>query len=63
MLDPDALIWGAKAIAAAANIVDEDGEPDERRAFYLLGKGLLPARKVGRLWVSTVRRIRSIATD
>ncbi|PWJ79793.1 excisionase family DNA binding protein [Pseudaminobacter salicylatoxidans] len=41
------LIWGAGAIA------DELG-CDRRRAFYLLEKGEIPAKKVGGKWV--VRR-------
>jgi hypothetical protein len=48
------LVWGARAIAAAA------GLKDTRQAFYLLEKGLLPGRKVGRQWVSTLDAIRSL---
>jgi hypothetical protein len=46
-------LWGAAAIARAAGVVDEDGEADLRRVFYLLEKGYLPARKVGRAWISS----------
>ena len=60
--DIDAPIYGAKAIAVAANVLDEDGEPDIRRAQYLLSQGYLPASKVGRVYVSTVRRLRSVAS-
>jgi hypothetical protein len=46
-------LWGAKAIG------DELGLP-ERKAFYLLEKGLLPARKIGRIWVSTRKELRAL---
>jgi hypothetical protein len=46
-------LWGAAAIARAAGVVDEDGEADLRRVFYLLEKGYLPARKIGRAWISS----------
>ncbi len=46
-------LWGAKAIG------DELGLP-ERKAFYLLEKGLLPARKIGRIWVSTRKQLRAL---
>jgi hypothetical protein len=61
-IDPDAPIWGARAIALAANVVDEDGKPDMSRVFYLLQKKLLPASKVGGTWASTQRRLRSVAS-
>lgn len=47
--DLDAPLWGARAIALKANVVDENGEPDMRRIFYLLEQGHLPATKVGRI--------------
>jgi hypothetical protein len=46
-------LWGAAAIARAAGVVDEDGKADLRRVFYLLEKGYLPARKIGRAWISS----------
>jgi len=46
-------LWGAKAIG------DELGL-SERKAFYLLEKGLIPARKIGRIWVSTRKELRSL---
>jgi hypothetical protein len=61
--DPDAPIWNAEKIAIEAGLVDKDGNPDTRRAYYGLEKGLIPGRKVGRQWVSTRRQIRSIATS
>lgn len=54
----DRPIWGAENIAREAGLVDDDGNVDVRKAFYLLEKGLLPGTKVGRLWASTPRRIR-----
>jgi hypothetical protein len=53
--------WGARDIAVAANLVDKRGKPRVRAAYHLLEKGLLPADKVGRTYVSTPRRLRSIA--
>jgi hypothetical protein len=46
------ILWGAAEIARAARILDENGEPDVRKAYYLLEEGLLPGKKVGRQWVS-----------
>jgi hypothetical protein len=60
-IDLDRPIWGARKIAEAAGLVDDNGEPDERSAYYQLEKGHLPGRKVGRLWTSTIRQLRSIA--
>lgn len=40
---PD-LLWGANAIAEHLGV-------SERKAFYLLEKGLIPSRKVGAQWV------------
>jgi hypothetical protein len=58
-LDPlDQPIWGAKDIAIAANLVTDKGEPDVRRAFYLLQINALPATKVADGWVTTPRRLR-----
>ena len=47
--NPDVL-WGAQAIAAAIN-------KSERSAFHLLERGLLPARKVGKIWVASRRKL------
>jgi hypothetical protein len=62
-IDLDRPIWGARAIVLAAGVVDEHGEPDLRRAYYLLEEKLLPASKVGRAYTSTLRRLRSIANE
>jgi hypothetical protein len=42
---------GAQAIADYANL-------DVRQAFYLLQRGELPGRKLGKLWISTKSAIR-----
>jgi hypothetical protein len=52
------ILWGAEAIGREANIVDENGAVDRRKVFYQLETGNLPAKKVGRLWVSTTTAIR-----
>jgi hypothetical protein len=58
LLDPlDRPVYGPRAIAIVANILDESGEPDERAAFHALEKGYLDADKFGRKWRSTPRRI------
>jgi hypothetical protein len=53
------ILWGAVAIGREAGIVDKDGEVDIRRLYYMLEKGYLPAKKVGRAWVSSSRAIRA----
>lgn len=59
--DLDRPIWGARAIAIAAGVVDERGEPAIKRTYHMLERGYLPASKVGRIYTSTIRRLRSIA--
>jgi len=59
--DLDMPIWGARAIALAAGIVDKRGKPRVRAAYHLLERGLLPASKVGKSYTSTPRRLRAIA--
>jgi len=49
--NPLDLLWGVKTIGA------EVGLPD-RKVFYMLEAGLLPARKVGRAWVTTKTALR-----
>jgi hypothetical protein len=46
------LVWGAAAISAEIGV-------DERKGFYLLGRKLIPARKVGALWVASRRELRA----
>jgi hypothetical protein len=59
MFDPtlDAPIRGARAIAEALNLRDENGEPDERAVYYALEQGHYAATKRGRTWESTLRRL------
>jgi hypothetical protein len=49
--------YGAKWVAEVLNLLDEDGEPDERKAYYVLEKGYADADKMGRIWTSTRRRL------
>lgn len=58
--DLDRPLWGAEAIGHEANVVDEAGEVNVKKTMRLLEQGLLPGTKVGRLWTSTPRRIRSV---
>ncbi len=44
-------VWGAIEIGKVINA-------EARRTFYLLEKGLLPARKVGGVWQSTRGELR-----
>ncbi len=46
------LIWGAKAIGAEIGV-------DDRRAFYLLERGEIPAKKVGGKWVAERSKLRN----
>jgi hypothetical protein len=47
----DDLVWGGKSIAAELGI-------STRKAFYLLENEMIPARKVGGLWVGSRRQLR-----
>jgi hypothetical protein len=49
--DLDRPIWGVRGISAAINRT-------QRQTYYLLENGLVPGRKIGRIWVSTSRRLR-----
>jgi hypothetical protein len=51
----DEPIWGAPAIAAIVN-------RSTSQAYYLLEKGLLPGRKIGKLWTSTPRELLTAVT-
>jgi hypothetical protein len=56
-IDPDdEKIKGAKAIGQALGI-------SEQRAFYALERGLIPATKFGRQWLTTRRRLRALGAD
>jgi hypothetical protein len=58
-LDPlDLPVFGAAKMARILNVVDDDGELDIRRMFYILEKGFVDADKAGGQWVSTPRRLR-----
>jgi hypothetical protein len=59
--DLDRPVWGARAIAIAAGLVDGRGKPRVRAAYHLLENKLLPADKVGKTYVSTTRRLRAVA--
>jgi len=45
------LLWEVGPISAEVGL-------SERRTFYLLEKGLLPGRKIGRKWVSSRAALR-----
>ena len=47
----DDLVWGAEGLARELGI-------NRRRAFYLLQKRLVPARKLGALWVISRNALR-----
>jgi hypothetical protein len=49
-------IWGAKAIAPVVGRT-------ERQTFYLLEKGLIPAKKIGNTWVASRRQLQALASD
>jgi hypothetical protein len=42
--------------------VDRRGKPRTRAAYHLLEGKKLPASKVGKTWVSNLRRLRGIAS-
>ncbi len=46
------LVWGAAEIGKVISA-------NPRRTWYLLEKGMLPARKVGAQWVASRNRLRS----
>ncbi len=54
--DKEVIIWGASAIAREA------GLPDRAAAYHLLERGLLPARRVGRKWVTSRGQLRRALT-
>ena len=57
MDDLDLPVYGARAIALVLNLRRDNGEPNERRAFYMLEKGYVDADKIGETWTSTPRRL------
>jgi hypothetical protein len=56
-MDTDSLdiLWGADAIGAYLNV-------PRRRAFYILERQLIPARKIGGSWVATRSELRDFLT-
>jgi hypothetical protein len=56
-VDLDTPIYGVRAIARVLNLIDDHGEVDERRGYYVLEQGHVDASKVGRVWASTKRRL------
>ena len=53
--DPDRLLWGARAIGQVLNRTTS-------QAFRMLEQGRLPAKKIGKIWVSTPRQLRGVLT-
>ena len=43
-------LWGARAIGEVIDL-------DEKRVFYLLERGVIPARKVGGKWVANREKV------
>jgi hypothetical protein len=56
--DQDQILWGGEAIGREANVLTPAGNVNMRRTFYLLERGYLPAKKCGRVWTTTRRRLR-----
>jgi hypothetical protein len=54
-IQSDTPVWGA------ANIGREIGL-DRDQTYHLLSRNLLPARRLGRRWVSTVNQLRGVLT-
>jgi hypothetical protein len=48
----DHAVWGARAMGRVIG-------KNPRQTFHLLNAGLLPARRVGKQWVSTVGQLRA----
>jgi hypothetical protein len=47
----DDIVWGARAIGEVANV-------SEKKSFYLLETGKIPAKKIGDQWVGSRKKIR-----
>ena len=50
------LVWGAEAIGRVIG-------KTERATFHLLERGLLPAKKIGKSWVSSRRKLLAALTE
>jgi hypothetical protein len=57
--DLDRFIYGAEDIGRAADLYKKDGSVDTRRTFWALERGYIDADKFGRIWRTTLRKIRS----
>jgi hypothetical protein len=60
MFDPDYLdkpVYGALAIANVLNLPGETDEERKRKAYHVLESKHADATKIGRVWVSTPRRL------
>jgi hypothetical protein len=55
----DQPLYGAEAIGRAAHFVDDRGRVEMNRTYRALEQGYLDASKLGKVWVSTLRRIRA----
>jgi hypothetical protein len=53
--DLDRLVWGVPAIAEIIN-------RSTTKTYYLLEKGYVPGRKIGKLWTSTPRELLAAVT-
>jgi hypothetical protein len=56
IIQDDTPIWGAGAIAREIGL-------DRAATYHLLSRNLLPARRVGRRWVSSRTRLRQALTS
>jgi hypothetical protein len=56
--DLDASIHTAQQIAIADHLFKDDGTPNVRQALYRCENGYYDVDKIGRLYRSTIRRIR-----
>jgi len=57
--DPNASIHGALAIAVADNLFKPDGTPNVRQAQYRCEAGYYDVDQIGRIYRSTINRIRN----
>jgi hypothetical protein len=53
------ILWGAKQIGAFMGLFDENGEVDEKRTYWMLERGYIPAGKRGAIWTASRRRLRA----
>jgi hypothetical protein len=49
--------YGAAFVAAVLNLRKPNGELDLDKAYHVLAEGYVDADKIGRLWMSTPRRL------